>query len=239
MALKVIGAGFGRTGTLSLKVALEELGFGKCYHFTEAMGKLPHLKVWHQASLGQSVDWDGLFSGYQAAIDWPACAFYQELMQHYPDAKVVLTVRSPDSWYDSARSTIYAANRAFPKWGRLFPRMWYDHDMSCNVIWNGTFQGKFEDRPYAIERFTQHLVDVQQTVPPDKLLVFDVKDGWEPLCHFLDVPVPQDKPFPHLNDQAEFKVLIKRYERTMRLIPLAVAVPLVGLLGWWLLKWRR
>ena len=239
MAIKVIGAGFGRTGTLSLKVALEQLGFSKCYHFTEAMGQLSHLTRWHAASLGRAIDWDVLFSGYQAAIDWPACAFYKELLQRYPDAKVVLTVRDPEHWYDSARATLYAANRAFPTWGRLFPRMRYDHDMSCNVIWNGTFHGRFEDRPYTIARFKAHVDDVRRSVPPDRLLVFDVREGWDRLCAFLDVPVPKDTPFPHLNDQAEFRVLIKRYERTMRLMPLALAIPLAGLILSLAIWWRR
>lgn len=236
MAIKVIGAGFGRTGTMSLKVALEELGFGKCYHMTEAMGRLPHLKLWHKASLGHPVDWDDIFPGYQSAIDWPACAFYKELMEQYPEAKVVLTIRDPERWYDSARSTIYAANRAFPSWGRLFPRMWYDHDMSCNVIWNGTFQGRFEDKAYAVARFREHVAEVQRVVAPDRLLVFDVKEGWERLCPFLGVPIPQGKPFPHLNDQAEFRALIRRYERTMRMVPLAFGIPVVGLLVWLLAR---
>jgi Sulfotransferase domain len=238
MAIKVIGAGFGRTGTMSLKVALEDLGFGKCYHFTEAMGKLTHLKAWHKASHGHAIAWGELFEGYQSAIDFPACAFYKELMVRYPDAKVVLTVRDPERWYDSARSTIYAANRAFPWWGRFFPRMWYDHDMSCNVIWNGTFHGRFEDKAYTVDLFKKHTVDVQRTVPPERLLIFDVAEGWEPLCRFLGVPVPEDKPFPHVNNQAEFKVLIERYERTMRLVPLAVAIPLLAV-GVWLAMWWR
>lgn len=236
MAISVIGAGFGRTGTTSLKVALERLGFDKCYHMTEAMARLQHLKQWHRASQGHRIDWESLFRGYEAAIDWPVCAFYQELIQQYPEAKVVLTVRDPERWYESARSTIYAVNRAFPPWGWLFPRMWYDHDMSCNVIWDGTFHGRFEDRAYAVARFTQHVAEVQRTVPPDRLLVFDVRDGWEPLCRFLGVPVPAE-PFPHLNDRAEFAALITRYERAMRVLPAMTVLPLVGmlvwLLGWW------
>ena len=116
MPLKVIGAGFGRTGTLSLKVALEQLGFTKCYHMTEVFAKPDHVKLWDAAARGEPVDWEALFRGYQATVDWPGCNFYQEYIRLYPEAKVILTLRDPDRWYDSARQTIYQQQQAFPAW---------------------------------------------------------------------------------------------------------------------------
>src|SRR5436309_15782365 len=112
--MKVIGAGFGRTGTLSVKAALEELGFGPCYHMVEVFDKPRHVELWQAAAEGKPIDWDELFAGYNAAVDWPACTFYQQLMQAYPAAKVLLTVREPQSWYESTKNTIYPASRMSP-----------------------------------------------------------------------------------------------------------------------------
>src|SRR5207248_1610854 len=105
--LKIIGAGFGRTGTMSLKVALEELGFRPCYHMIEVFERPADIAVWEVAAMGKPIDWAALFAGYQATVDWPACIFYKELMHVYPDAKVILTVRNPENWYESAKSTIF------------------------------------------------------------------------------------------------------------------------------------
>lgn len=201
--MKVIGAGFGRTGTLSLKAALEELGFGPCYHMKEALAHPSHLFFWNAASKGKAVDWKQHFLPYQATVDWPACKFYKELMLEYPDAKVLLSVRDPEKWYDSARDTIY-------KVGKTFPMSWLRSFFPVDLIWKDTFDGRFEDRRYAIQVFNRHVEEVKRHVPADKLLVYEVKDGWEPLCRFLDVPVPQGKPFPRLNDTAEFERIIRR-----------------------------
>src|SRR5262245_33341374 len=204
MAFKVIGAGLGRTGTLSLKLALEELGFSQCYHMTEVLARMDDARVWDAAARGQPVDWEALFRGYQATVDWPGCSFYAELIRRYPEAKVVLTVRDPDTWYDSARQTIYYVRQAFPRWmGPLVPRLRHFRRMIDRLVWDGTFHGRFEDKPYAIEVFNRHNEQVRLDVPTDRLLVYQVREGWEPLCAFLGVPVPVDKPFPHLNDAAE------------------------------------
>src|SRR5262249_37024332 len=136
MPIKVIGAGLGRTGTLSLKVALEELGFVKCYHMIEVFAHFGHVPVWDAATRGQPVDWDELFRGYQATVDWPSCSFYEELMRRYPDAKVILTVRDPERWYESVRQTIFFVRHAFPGWVRLFfPRMRRFVHMVNRLIW--------------------------------------------------------------------------------------------------------
>ena len=178
MPIKVIGAGLGRTGTLSLKMALEELGFTKCYHMTELLSHLADARVWDAATRGEEVDWESLFQGYQATVDWPGCTFYESLMRSYPDAKVILTVRDPERWYESARQTIYYVRHAFPSWVPLLSRRMRDFQrMLDRLIWDGTFHGRFEDRSHAIDVFNRHNDQVRRDVPPDKLLVFDVQQG--------------------------------------------------------------
>lgn len=194
--LKVIGAGFGRTGTLSLKAALEELGFGPCYHMIELFEKPGATEQWAAIVRGEPVDWNTVFDGYQATVDWPACAMYKELMQAYPEAKVLLSVRDPEKWYESVASTIYGSSHSDP--ASLHARM------TDALIWQGTFQGRFKEKDYAIAVFQQHNEEVKRYVPPEKLLVYDVKEGWQPLCTFLQVAEPAQKPFPHLNDRESF-----------------------------------
>jgi hypothetical protein len=212
--LKVIGAGFGRTGTLSMKAALETLGFGPCYHMVEVFGKPTDAALWEAATRGDPVDWNKIFAGYQATVDWPACAFYKDLMKAYPDAKVLLTVRDPEKWYESVSSTIYQVSRGASRSliASLFsqgmmsfiPNLRHMRRMINGLIWEKTFGGRFEDKDHAIAVFKQHIEEVKHHVPPEKLLVYDVKQGWEPICVFLGVEVPKDTPFPHLNDRASF-----------------------------------
>ncbi|MDQ2713705.1 MAG: sulfotransferase family protein [Chloroflexota bacterium] len=212
--LQVIGAGFGRTGTLSLKAALEELGFGPCYHMVELLKRPAAITRWEAAARGEATDWRALFDGYRATVDWPACSFYEELMQAYPDAKVLLTTRDPESWFESASSTIYQIRRNIIARILFSPPFFFliaaltggrarIGRLAGTLIWDGTFHGRFEDKDYAIAVFNQHNEDVKKRVPPAKLLVYTVKEGWEPLCRFLGVEVP-DTPFPHLNERANF-----------------------------------
>ncbi len=206
--LKVIGAGFGRTGTLSIKHALEELGFGLCYHMTELFDKPGVDEQWGAIVRGEPVDWHTVFKGYQATVDWPACAFYKELMQAYPHAKVLLTVRDPEKWYESVTNTIYQVSHQNP-----------DHALTVHgrmvnaLIWQGTFDGRFEDKEYAIAVFLQHIDEVKRQVPAEKLLLYDVKEGWGPLCAFLGVEVPAGRPFPHDNDRANFAGHLRRQQQ--------------------------
>jgi hypothetical protein len=109
--MKVIGAGFGRTGTMSLKVALERLGFGPCYHMTEIFAHPEHTGFWLSVWRREPADWDGVLGNYQATVDWPGCTFYEELMERHPGSKVLLSVRDPDRWYESTRSTIYELSK--------------------------------------------------------------------------------------------------------------------------------
>ncbi len=206
MPLKLIGAGFGRTGTMSLKGALEELGLSKCYHMREVIANPKDAALWQAAAEGQPTDWDGLLEGYQATVDWPGCTFYKELMAHYPDAKVLLNVREPEAWYESMTNTVYRMTQlGFPQSliPRVVPRIRRLSKMARRLIWQNTFDNRFADKAYALKVFNDHIAEVKATVPAEKLLVYSVKEGWEPLCAFLEVPVP-DKPFPRLNDSATF-----------------------------------
>ncbi|MFI5455994.1 MAG: sulfotransferase family protein [Isosphaerales bacterium] len=233
MPIKVIGAGLGRTGTLSLKMALEELGFVKCYHMVDLFANMEQVRAWDRAARGEPIDWDALFQGYQATVDWPGCTFYAELMRHYPEAKVVLSVRDPERWYDSARQTIYYARNAFPGWMRLFlPRMRGFRRMLDRLAWYGMFQGRFDDKAFAIEVFNRYNEQVRRDVPPERLLVYEVREGWEPLCAFLGVPVPDGKPFPHVNDAADFRARVRRGARIVRTVGYTILVIVALILAW-------
>lgn len=216
MALKVIGAGWGRTGTESLKKALEILGYDKCYHMFELMAHAEsgkQLDEWEKLERGEKPDYDFLFKGYESAVDFPAAMYYRELMQQYPDAKVILSVRDADKWFDSASATILKgiprpaliiANLLSPFIPRLrtikrampwISRILYDSPKF--------FDGRRFDRAFVTQRFNEWNEEVKRTVPAEKLLVFEVKEGWEPLCKFLGVPVPNE-PFPKSNEREGF-----------------------------------
>ena len=220
MSLRVIGAGFGRTGTLSLKVALEKLGFGPCHHMKEVMKNQDQTEWFHRASKGEKVDWHKVFEKYQSAVDWPAAAYYQELANEFPDAKIVLGVRDVDAWYQSVSETIYTVVPNFPKWLRLIlPRANKVMDMIDRTIWIGEFSGRFEDKEFAVDVFNKHIELVKTVFPEERLLIHSAKDGWQPLCDFLEVPVP-DEPYPWLNESINFK-------RNLRIIKAVKWMPLV------------
>lgn len=219
MALDVIGAGFGRTGTLSLKAALESLGFGPCVHMTSVFADTARARRWHDAarrkSTGEPIDWPRVLGRHRATVDWPGAFFWRELADAYPEAKVVLSVRDPERWYDSAHETIYGLRRLASDSHRtaipfaiaqaLVPGARQVLRMSDAVIWDGTFGGRFDDRAHAIETFHRHAAAVRVGIPPDRLLVYDVAEGWAPLCAFLGVDAPDGVPFPHLNDADAFR----------------------------------
>ena len=198
--MKVIGAGFGRTGTYSLKHALEQLGFDKCYHMWEVAEG--HHAIWSDANQGKPVDWDSLFEGFQATLDFPSCNFWREQATHFPDAKVLLSLRDPDSWYDSVMNTIYPASRASLESDD--PNMKQFGEWLFELIWRRVFDDRMDDQAHVIAKFNEHNQAVIDEVPPERLLVFEAKDGWEPLCNFLEVPVPED-PYPRMNTTEEFK----------------------------------
>lgn len=201
MVLQVIGAGFGRTGTHSLAVALEKLGFDPCYHMLE-VGKNPHhVDIWNDAIDDKPVNWNTVFQSYKSAVEWPSVAFLSQLLETFPQAKVILTLRDAVSWYESAAATIfeglelsqYNPNPKHPKQGA----------MNRRLILEQTFSGKYKDKDYAIGVYGQHNRTVREIVPSHRLLQFSIKEGWQPLCDFLEKPVPNE-PFPRVNDRASF-----------------------------------
>ena len=197
MALEVIGAGLGRNATLSSKLALEHLGFGPCYHMLEVFANLRRdVPLWIAASRGQP-DWDAIFDGYRSTTDYPASSYWRELVEHYPDAKVLLTTRDPDSWFDSVSETIFSEQLQGSVANTPLGTM-----MKCTVI-DPIGAEHLTDRAYMTDWYARRNQEVIDTVPSDRLLVFHPKDGWEPLCEFLNVPVP-DKPFPRVNSRDEF-----------------------------------
>ena len=233
----MIGAGFGRTGTSSLQAALEELGFGPCYHMTEVFAHPEHIPVWEAAVRGEPVEWESVLGGYRAAVDWPAAAFYEDLMRRYPDASVILTVRDPERWYESTRKTIYEVQRAtespsYALASLLVPRM-RQMRRAARIVgtlaWRDLFGERFEDREHAIAVFERSNEEVRRRVPDAKLLVYEVKEGWKPLCEFLGVEVPE-KPFPRLNDTREFRRGVRAIRALSALVPTVAAAVISGLL---------
>jgi hypothetical protein len=198
MALKVIGSGLGRTGTLSLKLALEQIGFGACHHMVEVFMHPESVPLWVAAGEGKP-DWDAIFAGYQSMVDYPGCKFWRELMDYYPDAKVVHTLRDPDRWFESTQATIFA-----PRSGAVEPpppmKAFFDMVL-------GDFGDRLHDRDYMVERFKRHTDEVIAAVPKDRLLVFEASQGWEPLCAFLGAPVPET-PYPRENSRADFQARV-------------------------------
>ena len=193
MALKVIGAGWGRTGTRSLYDALERLGF-RAHHMHEVFLHPEHSE-WFLAAARGDADWDAIYEGYTATLDWPGAAFWRELADAYPEAKVLLTVRDPQDWYESYCATIRQpiVEGGFGTWD----------EMVRAVILERDFGGEPDDRDHLVGAFARHNEDVISSIAPERLLVYRVSEGWEPLCAFLGTPVP-DEPFPRMNDRASW-----------------------------------
>lgn len=195
MALKVIGAGPGRTATFSSKFALEHLGFGPCYHMSEVFaGARRNIPLWQDVADGKA-DWDAIFEGFQSTTDYPAAIYWRELSEHFPESKVLLTVRDPDSWFDSVNETIMSERMLGSLEGSPVEKMF-----------KGTYlkplEGRTADRAFMTDWYARYNQEVIDTIPEDRLLVFHPKEGWEPLCTFLDVAVP-DVPFPRVNSREE------------------------------------
>jgi len=217
MALKIIGAGFGRTGTMSLYTALNQLGF-PCYHMFEVLknpANKSHLDFWQKVANsppGTQFDWEQVFAKYTAAVDNPACCVWRELLVAYPDAKVVLTLhpRGAEAWYESTIDTIYFTEvlwqfkvlEVLTPFGRKFG------DMSRKLIWQRSHRGTMTDKAKAIAYYEEHIANVKAAVPPERLLVYTVDEGWGPLCDFIGAPQPST-PFPNVNDRAQIKQEIR------------------------------
>ncbi|GLW63775.1 sulfotransferase family protein [Actinomadura rubrobrunea] len=224
--MRVIGAGLPRTGTASMKAALERLGFGPCYHMFEILTHPDHVDRWLPAASGAALDWDRVMAGYQSCQDWPAGFFWKELADAYPQAKVIVTVRDPHRWYASFRWL--TSRTGFPRMEpaqapegirpaleamrRLTPLLERLGRETFGPDWRA---GEDLAEAPAVAGFRRHVARVRATVPADRLLVFDVREGWGPLCRFLDVPVP-DEPFPHLNERGAMAAMFEQMVRKGR-----------------------
>lgn len=198
--MRVIGPGLGRTGTASLKVALERLGVGRCYHMGEVMTSPGASDLWVDAADGRP-DWERIFDGYGAAADYPACAFWRELADYYPDARIVLSVRDPGDWFESTRETIFSTETS-----ELIQSTPYKEFFE-KTVWKD-FGDRIHDREFMVDYFARHRSAVKDAFPEQRMLVYEVKQGWGPLCQFLELPVP-DEPFPHVNSRAEFAQMLE------------------------------
>jgi sulfotransferase family protein len=208
--MKVIGAGLPRTGTLSQKVALEMLGVGPCYHMVNVLLDLDQVGPWRRALEGDR-QWDEIFDGFQSTVDWPGSYFYRELVDYYPDAKVLLSTRDGDAWARSMRETIYATLYGDVLIGHLsqarceIDPKWCGYIDLMKDMWDrsGLLQGAATTDEWMSEAVDRFHEQVKANVPADRLLVWSPAEGWEPLCEFLELPAP-DTPFPHLNDTEQF-----------------------------------
>ncbi len=213
MGLHCIGAGAPRTGTASLKTAFETLGFGECQHM-ESLFNRPHLvDHWVELFKTGKTDYQKLFEGFQSTSDFPGYLLYRNLLDQYPDAKVILTVRDPEDWYESAIRTVHAYTpqtfqqklKMLPK--RIKSKRFRGIAKTLRLVevflWKGYFEGRFHDKDFAIDKYLAFMEQVRNDVPSDQLLEYKISDGWEPLAHFLGVEVP-DVPFPHRNQRDQF-----------------------------------
>lgn len=210
--LRVIGVGFGRTGTTSLRSALGVVGLGPCYHGYDMVADARRVWQWHDLAQGGTPDWPAVFEGYQSAVDWPVAAYWRELAAAYPEAKLILTVRDPGSWYDSARATVFKNNIDPPRglarlrlhlFEALSPDFRALIAMEHETVTRQLFEDRLADREYMIAAFTRHVEQVQTTFPAERLLTYRAEEGWAPLCEFLGVPVP-DQPYPRHNGPEDF-----------------------------------
>lgn len=198
MSLAVIGAGFGRTGTMSIKLALEQLGFGACYHMVEYMSRPEQEPLWQAVIDNQEKNWPAIYTGFQSTLDWPSMLYWRELMDAYPDAKVLLTVRDAKKWWESFSKTILLGLQR-PEGSP--PRASHEA-LAARFVIEKTFNGDLS-KDNAIRAYEQHNDAVRKGVPASRLLEYNVSEGWQPLCELLNVAIP-DTAFPRTNSTDEF-----------------------------------
>jgi hypothetical protein len=233
---RVVGAGFGRTGTASLKRALEILGFGPCHHMAEVIKHPAEVPTWEAAARGEKIDWRAFLRGWGSTVDFPSALYYRELMEAFPETKVILTVRDSSAWYESMKNTIVPMLTRFPNRYVLvhLPYIGGAARSMRGTSLRADLLGRFDERAHAIKLFEEHSEEVRRVVVAERLLVFQVAEGWEPLCKFLGVPVP-DAPFPRENDTAAFRrrvVASTVISWVVLLVPISFALALAR----WLLR---
>jgi sulfotransferase family protein len=202
MTLRVVGAGLGRTGTHSLKLALEQVLGGPCYHMSELIDREDDTAVWAAATRGESVDWASFLSGFKATVDWPACAFWEPIAAAHPDAVVLLSMReSPEAWWNSVERTIVQAlQRPVPD----DDAAWKERRQMVIAMVESTFTPDWRNRDGAIAGYIRHSDRVRESVAPERLVEWRPGDGWEPICEALGIEIPAE-PFPHTNTTADFR----------------------------------
>lgn len=211
--MKLIGVGFGRSGTMSLKGALEQLGADPCFHMIDLImgeSKERDLAYWERIANGEDVDWHEVFEPWDATVDWPACRYWRELADAFPDAPILLNYRDFDGFYKSCENTILAVKKAAQA-GELTPDSSREppspklFGIIEKLIWQGDFQGRFEDKEWVRQMYHDRIETIKREIPSDRLILWELgKDGWEPLADALGVPAPSE-PFPHLHDTNEFR----------------------------------
>jgi len=222
MSIQIIGAGFPRTGTTTLKIALESLGYAKTYHFKDLMMRPAYVAHWNELEHTGTTDFDALFDGYAATVDFPGYPYYKIMLERYPDAKVILTKRDFEGWYASVKKTIWLVGphtiTSRPKYlfNMLFNKRMRD-TYRCfkflrGVFFNKQFNHQFDDKAVAESVFNNHIAAVTAAVPKEQLLIYDVRDGWEPLCTFLSLEVPKAD-FPHVNKGENFHDMVEHMLR--------------------------
>jgi len=214
MSIKIIGAGFPRTGTMTIKTALQELGFNQTYHWRDLIAKPQKLTLWKQLQTTGATDWQMLFEGFQGSVDFPGYPFYKEMLSQYPEAKVILTTRPFEAWYESVLTTIWERKVRAEQYPKDFKKLQGDEkwiEMAAQwmrrTFLHDQFDGQFTNKAVVEKAFYQHHDEVMKNVPKKKLLIYDVKEGWQPLCDFLNVPIP-DTDFPHLNKKENFHAMV-------------------------------
>lgn len=206
--MKVIGCGFGRTGSMSMKIALEQLGVGPCHHMDEVIANpAEQLPYWLAASKGEKINWNDALKGYESCVDWPTAAYWPVLAKHFPEAKILLTTRSAESWYNSISKTIFKIMGDATNASGNEPNPF--GEMLQHMILENTFKGDITDRDHCINVFNKNVQAVKDSFSGNKLFIYNIGDGWEGLCKWLDVPVP-DIPFPRTNNQQEFFELVEK-----------------------------
>jgi hypothetical protein len=211
MTLKVIGLGMGRTGTLSLKLALEKLGYGPCYHMEDLIRQPENIIYWEEIKKRGTTDWEKLFGSYQSAVDFPVIACYQQLLEKYPDAKIILTVRDANAWYESASRTIFNTEPGLAGKVKMALKMPFSPRLRnlmrvfrmSGQFWQEHVGKNFREKEAAIAFYRRWNEQIKSEIPAEKLLVYEVSQGWQPLCGFLGVEVPAED-FPKANTREEF-----------------------------------
>jgi hypothetical protein len=211
MTLKVIGLGMGRTGTLSLKLALEKLGYGPCYHMEDLIRQPENIIYWEEIKKRGTTDWEKLFGSYQSAVDFPVIACYQQLLEKYPDAKIILTVRDANAWYESASRTIFNTEPGLAGKVKMALKMPFSPRLRnlmrvfrmSGQFWQEHVGKNFREKEAAIAFYRRWNEQIKSEIPAEKLLVYEVSQGWQPLCGFLGVEVPAED-FPKANIREEF-----------------------------------